>query len=469
MAFKPVLTSGVALAAAAAVVAAAPAVIPTKGTQVVVNASAELASPRSLTVAEVQLLASLTDVLAGIPDVYFNGYGANYQAWVDYQYARYGYTLLNAAYLEENAKLVEGYYYLIGEDGELGTVAIADADRYQLDADGNFVVYHGDTPNAGIKGVINLITDALVPDVPFLNDSPYFSEIEHLDSDYLHGGLFRPVDYHVVPIVEDFSPFEGKYLKAYLDDGLLAGTLAEFVDEFDDLLNDVPSEAIRGFVAAGYLGAIAAIIEGAIPTLTPDPETETETAAVRAIQVSDEVAEAQTEEPKASPFAKYADLAADFDLGSNDSASQVAKSQTKAAVADPVADAEVPAAQVEDIQEIAESPETAAQSPAEESPKPSNLRERLADAGAEFSDAVSTAKTKAAERRVVAKERAQERREAIRDRLDNVRDSLTGGTAKADKDSTDKADKSAKDKASGADKADKSDNDNKGNKSDKSE
>ncbi|MFA5608436.1 MAG: hypothetical protein WDA07_14910 [Leucobacter sp.] len=460
MAFKPVLTSGVALAAAAAVVAAAPAVIPTKGTQVVVNASAELASPRSLTVAEVQLLASLTDVLAGIPDVYFNGYGANYQSWVDYQYARYGHALYSETLLNENAKLVDGFYYDLDdfdEDGVLAedAVAIADGERYILDKDGERVPYLGDTPNAGVKGVINLITDALVPDVPFLNDSPYFSEIEHLDSDYLHGGLFRPVDYHVVPIVEDFSPFEGKYLKAYLDDGLLAGTLAEFVDEFDDLLNDVPSEAIRGFVAAGFLGAIAAIIEGGVPT----PDLETDPATVRAIQVSDEVAEAQTAEPKTSPFAKYADLAADFDLGSNDSASQVAKAQTKAAAADPVADAEVPAAQVEDIQEVAESSETAAQSRAEESPKPSNLRERLADAGAEFSEAVSTAKTKAAERRAVAKERAQERREAIRDRLDNVRDSLTGGTAKADKDNTDKAEKSDKGNKSDKDEASGSGND----------
>ncbi|CAJ1580200.1 hypothetical protein [[Mycobacterium] wendilense] len=75
MASKPILTTGVALAGAAAIVAATPAIMPTAAQKTYVataSASAE-AAPRQLTVADYELMAV---TLPGLLHAFFNGHGA---------------------------------------------------------------------------------------------------------------------------------------------------------------------------------------------------------------------------------------------------------------------------------------------------------------------------------------------------------------------------------------------------------
>lgn len=369
MVSRPILTTGVALAGAAAIVAATPAIIPNETEKTYVTTASVPECPMGqLSVADYQLMAV---TLPGLLQAFFNGYGQEVT--------------------EDTLVLgpLGALYYLLDQ----GVLAEVDVDDHFFE--------EGPYAAAG-----HLARQAGLPELAEFLEGPWVDlreSIVELAHALTGGGL---VDLDDIDPDEDLT-FPARLVHAFLHNGGPLGVIRVIVDEINDAFNPEETEAVvTEHQAAGEGQGLPGTEGPDTNRLDPGPveqfvQRDDEPAAAGAPSFNPaaglKITSFLPKKPAGSGLEGLAGAIKNFDSGTPQQA--------------PAPQVEIPEPEVE--------PPVAAEDSGEPTKTKAQLRHEV------FQERWQ-------ERREAAKERAQERREAIKDRVNDAVQRVTGRDSQTD-------------------------------------
>jgi hypothetical protein len=282
MAVRPLVTTGVALLSAGAIVAGTPALFVPRDEITVASSAAEAPAHRTLTAEQINLVALS---LEGVLEAFNGGYGGHY----------YQGTVAATAYVKDaDGKLVKAVY------DEDGTALLYDAEGYQLygaDVSGNLVAvttadlkepvqfywYSGNAAydyapgNCSASGA--MCHDGFTGLAYYLSDN--ILPLDIVDNIFFEAGFSDGFAYlgSVIgtSIVDAFDPTQRLQLSKRVDEFFAGGAayLAYSIIN-DNLPDDAVGEWAKGlngtFYVDGILGVVDYMVETVKMLIAPDPE-----------------------------------------------------------------------------------------------------------------------------------------------------------------------------------------------------
>ncbi|UBV22808.1 hypothetical protein H8Z59_06500 [Mycolicibacterium fortuitum] len=272
MAVRPLVTTGVVLASAGAIIAATPGLMTPPNIAIAASDAEAVASKKSITVSELNLLA-LSDIdIQTISDIFFrvDGWGGNVGGTYDPYYggSTYG---LNELYVQvgqdENGDPL--YARALNAEGQAlnayldedGNPKVGDADIYVADEDGNLQLVNGDDDEpvygtAPISGPI--YRDGLVGLAYYLGDQ-----------------LLDEVAQSGVPLISDAAAFMYNNVTSYFYEGGVEETIRVVASELTGGPNGLVGQALatvedlsHNWLA--YTGVVLTLAASGVPLAGPD-------------------------------------------------------------------------------------------------------------------------------------------------------------------------------------------------------